>query len=953
MKTFYLKIIVPTVLAVLLFLLTFFLVIVPRFQQQMMQGKQEMIKELTNSAWSILAKYEKNESDGLMSREEAQQTAINNIQNLRYGDENKDYFWVTDMHPNMIMHPFRSDLNGQDLSDFTDPHGNRMFVDFVETVKMHEHGFVNYMWQWKDDSLHIVPKLSYVKLFKPWNWIIGTGIYIEDVQKEMRALTSRMLWISITISFIIALILFYIIKQSLNIENKRIAAEEELQHAKEKYFTLIEAATEGLVMLIDGRISFANAVISRMSGYAPHELEGLSFNDIISKNNNQDILKAFSENHVKPGTFELNLRKKNGGSAEVLITSSTAVFYGKPVNIIIVKDISIEKTVGFTTVDYQQLINSLDMGFFKARIDSKGKVIFANETAIKIFGFSHLDELSDCDMFDLVVDADDRKNIRLALNEEGYLKNKVIQIRKTDQTIATVAISLIALSSEANEGQLCDGIIEDISRQEQDREKQNEIITALKANELVLEQAVSGFLAPLYTLPESSQLKDVIDFLARKKTDCVLLFNRQNDYVGIITNSDIQQRILRLNLKLDNPAYLIMSAPIVFADAQMSVFEGIRLCEENDLSHLPVKSADGNIAGVFQKEKFGHQVSGAMPFLLSKVKAAETIEDLKLAYEQLLYFIKPLIKSELSVKYLTKITSQFFDAALARIVELCMDEIGPAPASFSFICMGSEGRKEETLLTDQDNAIIYADVAKEKEEMVKTYFLKLGSAVCEALDTIGYRYCKGNIMAMNPQWCVSLSGWKKYFAQWIASPEPQHLLDAMIFFDFRKVVGDESLCVDLRKTIDHAIQQYPTFLYHLAYNTYYTKPQQIASNILMQDKSNETIDLKSAMAPIIMLARTYAFQHQIMQTNTRERLLVLKEKQIIKEPTIDEILYTYDYLMKLRFNNQLLLLEQKMTVTNILAIKRYNELEKHSLKRKLAAVQDFQQKVKLDFRVTT
>ena len=101
------------------------------------------------------------------------------------------------------------------------------------------------MWQWKDDSLHIVPKLSYVKIFKPWNWVIGTGVYIEDVKKEISSLTKRMIWISITISILIAVLLFYIIKQSLSIEQKRIQAENELHESKEKYRTLVEAATEG------------------------------------------------------------------------------------------------------------------------------------------------------------------------------------------------------------------------------------------------------------------------------------------------------------------------------------------------------------------------------------------------------------------------------------------------------------------------------------------------------------------------------------------------------------------------------------------------------------------------------------------------------------------------------------------------------------------------------------
>ena len=177
-----------------------------------MNGKREMIKELTNSAWSILSKYENDEQSGLLTRDEAQVTSVARIQYLRYGEENKDYFWITDLHPRMVMHPYRPELNGQYLTDFSDAHGKKMFVEFVRTVETEDHGYVDYMWQWKDDSLHIVPKLSYVRLFEPWDWVIGTGIYIEDVKKEIKA--------------------------------------------------LVEAATDGLIMLIDGRISFSNSLIA-------------------------------------------------------------------------------------------------------------------------------------------------------------------------------------------------------------------------------------------------------------------------------------------------------------------------------------------------------------------------------------------------------------------------------------------------------------------------------------------------------------------------------------------------------------------------------------------------------------------------------------------------------------------------------------------------------------------
>mgnify|MGYP001806452564 FL=1 len=145
MKKYVLKIVLPTVLSMVLFVLSIFFIIIPWFQQSIMNGKREMIKELTHAAWSILAKYENDEKAGLISKEEAQKTAVSRIQYLRYGDEAKDYFWITDMKPAMIMHPHRIDLNGKDLNDFTDPHGKHMFVEFVKTARNNGYGYVDYL----------------------------------------------------------------------------------------------------------------------------------------------------------------------------------------------------------------------------------------------------------------------------------------------------------------------------------------------------------------------------------------------------------------------------------------------------------------------------------------------------------------------------------------------------------------------------------------------------------------------------------------------------------------------------------------------------------------------------------------------------------------------------------------------------------------------------------------
>lgn len=951
MNSFYLKIILPSILSILLFTITIFLVIIPQYRQSILNGKQEMIKELTNSASSILSKYESDERNGIISRDEAQKTAISRIQYLRYGEDNKDYFWVTDLHPNMIVHPYRPDLNGKDLTNFTDPHGNKLFVKFVETVNKSEHGFVEYMWQWKDDSLHIVPKLSYVKIFKPWGWVIGTGVYIEDVNKEINNLTNKLIWISVFISILIALLLLFISQQSLKIDRKRIEAEKELHESKEKYRTLVEASTEGLIMLIDGRISFLNSIISKITGYIPEELIYFPLHSIVSENNSKAVINTFSGKTVKEGKYELNINTKNGGFKEVLITSSTANLFGKLVNILIIKDLSIEKENIFSNIDYQKLVNILNLGFFRIKFDQNGKFLNANETAIKIFGFDNLNELSNLNFFNLPVNSDDRKILRKNLEENGYIKNKIFQILRKNNESAIVSVTIVTTENK-NEGKtVCEGIIEDLTTVEKEKKELNDVITKLKSANFLIEQNVKEFVTPVTAISSDSTICEAAIALSKRKADCLLLKNNNNEFIGIITDSDIQKRVVALDLQPDNPVYLIMSSPVLYFDENTSLLDVINYSEEKKINHPVIKNSNGDVTGTLRIKGIFNILKDSLSYFTEDVKKAETVDELREYYRKMQQFIKPLILSDISVNHITSVLTSFSDSVTGKVIEIAIEESGTPPAAFSFICMGSEGRKEETLYTDQDNAIIYEDVPAENSDQVKKYFYKLGEIVCNSLNKIGYTFCNGNIMAKNPQWCQPLSKWQNYFAEWISTPEPQNLLDATIFFDFRNVYGNEEITNTLRNTIDSFKNKNSLFLYHMANNAYRTQFLQLHAGYISADKNSEPVDLKNAVSPVIMFARIYSLQNNIRLSNTLERISALKSKNIINESTAEELIFVYNYLMKLRFKNQIKLLNKSLPVSNIINIKKLIEIEHSILKKVLSLIPSFQNKIATDFRL--
>ena len=205
------KIIIIGIVIIMFFAATVFFYYIPALENSILSKKKEKIKEHTEIAIWTINNFYRDFKEGTMKEDMAKKLAISHVKRIRYGPEKKDYLWINDFKPKMIMHPYATHLDGKDLSDFKDKKNKKLFVEFVKVCKKNGSGFVDYYWQWKDNKNKIVPKISYVQAFKPWQWIIGTGIYIEDVKEEITALYTRttlitglIVIISITIILIIS-----------------------------------------------------------------------------------------------------------------------------------------------------------------------------------------------------------------------------------------------------------------------------------------------------------------------------------------------------------------------------------------------------------------------------------------------------------------------------------------------------------------------------------------------------------------------------------------------------------------------------------------------------------------------------------------------------------------------------------------------------------------------------
>ncbi len=267
------RIIIPTAFSFLLFIIVIFFLLFPNFKSHIMLAKKKMIKEMVGLVCDDLAIYDEQVKNGVLSLEQAQKLAKERIRKLRYGPEGKDYFWINDLRGVMIMHPYRKDLEGKNIINDVDPNGKYFMREFVGIARKKGEGYANYMWQWKDDPKRIVPKVSFVKEFKPWGWVVGTGIYIEDAKAEIAKMTKRLVLTSLGVLALIGILMLFVIRETLDIEKEREQVEKALKDSEKQFRKLAEDAPFGLsIMKSDGTFEYFNPQFTRIFGYTIEDI---------------------------------------------------------------------------------------------------------------------------------------------------------------------------------------------------------------------------------------------------------------------------------------------------------------------------------------------------------------------------------------------------------------------------------------------------------------------------------------------------------------------------------------------------------------------------------------------------------------------------------------------------------------------------------------------------------
>ncbi len=412
--------------------------------------------------------------------------------------------------------------------------------------------------------------------------------------------------------------------------------------------------------------------------------------------------------------------------------------------------------------------------------------------------------------------------------------------------------------------------------------------------------------APVTCVPGET-MREVFERMERERVGAIIVVHpsgsQQGQVAGIFTRKDVLGRVVLPGLPLETPVSSVMSAPVVTLDAGDTVGEAMLTMADRTIRHIPVMR-EGQLAGLIAERDLFVLQRRSMNQIGDAIGRAVNADELKLPAADIRHWSRSLVAQGVSAGFITRLISRLNDQLTVRLIELKAAEHGVALDRVCWLALGSEGREEQTIASDQDNGLVVAD---EFEPQVET-LRRFAQSVNEALDACGYPLCKGGIMAGNPKWCLTLSQWKALFEGWIERGDPQSLLNANIFFDFRPLAGDASLAHVLRDHVTPRAAAVPRFLKQMSDNALRNgPPHSWTAGVLETLFSREAtvVDLKmNGTAPFVDAARLLALANGIRATGTVQRFEALASQGAAPPDEVRGWIDSFQFFQSLRLRAQ-------------------------------------------------
>ncbi|HET8540833.1 MAG TPA: DUF294 nucleotidyltransferase-like domain-containing protein [Anaeromyxobacter sp.] len=415
----------------------------------------------------------------------------------------------------------------------------------------------------------------------------------------------------------------------------------------------------------------------------------------------------------------------------------------------------------------------------------------------------------------------------------------------------------------------------------------------------------------------------------------------RSDPPAILTDRDFRNRVLAEALPGDVPVARVASGPLRTVPAETPVYEAWLTLLDAGLHHLPIVRA-GEIVGVVTSTDLMRLSSHGPMALLRRVERLGSRESLAGYAAQVADMAAGLVAARLDPVVIAQLVARLNDTLLRTAIRWAEAELGPAPAPWAWLALGSEGRMEQTLLTDQDNALVFADEGL----AARGWYEALAHRVVGDLRAAGFPECPGGYMAT--RWNGPLREWRERFRTWLVEPRPQALLEAAIFFDHRRAAGGLDLA-PLQAVIADATDL-PVFLRAMAEQALRFHPP--PALLLRVRGESSTVDLKKqGLAPVAFLARCYALELGAAERNTLERLLAAERAGRMDPELRETVAEAYRFLLGLRLRLQLRHLAEGRPPGDEVALSELSPLERSRLKESFRAIRGWQELAAHKYRV--
>ncbi|MEW6600698.1 MAG: DUF294 nucleotidyltransferase-like domain-containing protein [Nitrospirota bacterium] len=438
------------------------------------------------------------------------------------------------------------------------------------------------------------------------------------------------------------------------------------------------------------------------------------------------------------------------------------------------------------------------------------------------------------------------------------------------------------------------------------------------------------------TVPEDTSIQEAAQIMAKHKISSIVILNRNSLPAGIITDRDLREKVVARNYNVTEPVRKIMTISLIRVDANDSCFDAVLKMIKYKIHHMLVIK-DGELSGIMTNHDL-MLLHGTSPLsFVHDIEKQQTVEGLIPVAGKINNITGLLLQEGARAGSIIRIITEINDRLVKKVLEIAEKKFGQPPLPYCWVVFGSEGRKEQTFKTDQDNAIIYADPPSEEEKAeAERYFDAFTVFVRDCLIKTGFPPCSADYMASNPEWRRTLKSWKNYFQGWITEPTPDAVLKSLIFFDARPVHGKFSLHDELSNFYLSLVKKNEIFLGHMANMIIRNTPPVGFLKSFVVEKSGEhkdEFDLKvRGITPLNDIIRLFALENGIRATTTLERIRALKDRNSTVREYYQEIEHTFEFIMMLRIHSQFEQIKEGRTPGNFINPDKLSNLERKTIR---------------------